>query len=121
MTDTTVSLPTVLSLASMTLATSGGLKASLADAATALDGSVLTIALRDNGPKVNGTLVLVDGKVGEIGDAFNAKNAGNGRPYGPHLVLGTVEYHIEAGEVKFGAVTAEIDVDVATFRAPVFQ
>jgi hypothetical protein len=117
----------VLSIAPATLAMVGGLKASLADAAAALavDGKAgtLTIALRDNGPKINGTLVVVEGKVGDAGDTFGAVNSGNRRPYGVHTVLGTVEYSFGADDavslkVQAGAM---LSIDMASFKAPVFQ
>ena len=117
----------VLSIAPATLAMVGGLKASLADAAAALavDGKAgtLTIALRDNGPKINGTLVVVEGKVGDAGDTFGAVNSGNRRPYGVHTVLGTVEYSFGADDavslkVQAGAM---LSIDKASFKAPVFQ
>ena len=113
---------TVLSLVPTTLAATGVLKASLADAASALDSGSLTIALRDNGPKINGTLVLVEGKAGHAGDAFDARNARNQRAYGTHTVLGTVEYSFGTDGTPSFKVSADtlIDVDVATFKAPVF-
>lgn len=109
----------VLSLASATRALTGTVKTTLGEAALALEGSALTVALRDNGPKVNGTLVFVNGKVGEVGDVFNAKRA-EGGVYGPHTVLGTVEYSVADGAVILGSVNADIDVSLDT-TAAVFQ
>lgn len=110
---------TVLNLIPATRAMTGVVKASVIEAALALESGNLTIALRDNGPKINATLVFVDGKVGAVGDVFNARKAG-GAAYGVHTVLGTVEYTIEAGKVTLGAVDSMIDVDLKT-KAPVFQ
>ena len=109
----------VLTLASATRALTGTMKATVAEAALALEGSALTVALRDNGPKVNGTLVLVNGKVGEVGDVFNAKRA-EGGVYGPHLVLGTVEYTVQDGVVSLGSVVGDVDLSLDT-TAAVFQ
>lgn len=111
---------TVLSLIPATRTFAGLLKTTVADAALALDGGSLTLALRDNGPKVNGTLVFVEGKVGAPGAVFSAKNARNGASYGAHVVLGTVEYKVEDGAVSLGTVDSLIDVGLDT-KAAVFQ
>ena len=112
---------TVLSLVPATRAMTGTVKTTLVEAALALESGNLTIALRDNGPKINGTLVFVDGKLGVPGDVFNARKAG-GAAYGAHTVLGTVEYTIEAGKVTLTSQPADnmIDVDLKT-KAAVFQ
>ena len=112
---------TVLSLIPATRAMTGVVKATLIDAALALETGNLTIALRDNGPKINATLVFVDGKLGVPGDTFNARKAG-GAAYGVHTVLGTVEYTIESGKVSLTGAPADnmIDVDLKT-KAAVFQ
>ena len=110
---------TVLSLIPATRAMTGVVKATLADAALALETGNLTIALRDNGPKVNGTLVFIDGKLGKPGDTFNARKAG-GAAYGVHTVLGTVLYSIADGVVALSNVNSMIDVDLNT-KAAVFQ
>jgi len=107
---------TVLSLIPATRATTGSVKTSLAEAALALESGSMTLALRDNGPKVNGTLVFVEGKLGQPGDAFNAKRV-DGGAYGPHFVLGTVEYTIADGTVTLGAVNSLIDVTADTKAA----
>ncbi len=112
---------TVLSLVPATRAMTGVVKATLIDAALALETGNLTIALRDNGPKINSTLVFVDGKLGQPGDTFNARKAG-GAAYGVHTVLGTVEYTIDAGKVSLTGKSEDslIDVDLKT-KAAVFQ
>ena len=112
---------TVLSLVPATRAMTGVVKATVSDAALALESGNLTIALRDNGPKINGTLVFIDGKLGLPGDTFNARKSG-GAAYGVHTVLGTVEYTIKAGAVTLTGAAADnmIDVDLDT-KAAVFQ
>jgi len=107
----------VLSLIPSTRTTVGAVKTTLADAALALESGTLTLALRENGSKVNGTLVFVEGKLGQPGDVFNARNARNNGAYGVHTVLGTVEYTIADGAVALGAVDSLIDVDLDTKAA----
>jgi hypothetical protein len=108
----------VLSLIPSTRATVGAVKTTLAEAATALASGALTLALRENGSKVNGTLVFVEGKLGQPGDVFNARNARNNGAYGVHTVLGTVEYSIAAdGAVSLTDVDSLIDVTVDTKAA----
>jgi hypothetical protein len=115
--EATVAAP-VLSLIPSTRATVGAVKTTLAEAATALASGALTLALRENGSKVNGTLVFVEGKLGQPGDVFNARNARNNGAYGVHTVLGTVEYTIDAeGAVALGAVDSVIDVTADTKAA----
>jgi hypothetical protein len=113
----------VLSLSPATRALTGSLKSLIADAALALEGDTITIALRSNGPKIDGTLVMIDGAPAgdQFGDSFNARNGQNQRPYGEHTVLGTVSYKVADGKVEFTRVNAMIDVDLATFKAPVFM
>ena len=112
---------TILNLVPATRAMTGVVKATLTDAALALETGNLTIALRDNGPKINGTLVFVDGKLGKPGEVFNARKSG-GAAYGVHTILGTVEYTIDAGNVSLTGASVDnlIDVDLNT-KAAVFQ
>lgn len=109
----------VLSLIPSTRATVGTIKTTLADAAIALDGGSITLALRDNGPKVNGTLVAIAGKVGDVGDVFNAKNARNGSAYGNHFVLGTMTAEVVDGAVKLTGIRSLLDV-TPELKAPLF-
>lgn len=108
---------TILSLIPATRATTGAVKATLAEAALALETGILTLALRDNGPKVNGTLVFIEGKLGQPGDVFNARNARNNGAYGVHTVMGTVSYSITDGAVAMSDVDSLIDVDLDTKAA----
>lgn len=119
-----VETPAVLAIAPITQGTTGKLKATIAEAAAALSAKAgtLTVALRDNGPKVNGTLVMVEGNQGPVGSAFFAKNSENGRPYGSHLVLGTVEYTVsDENVVDVRVGESDLDIVAETFAAPLFQ
>lgn len=112
---------TVLSLIPSTRAVVSGTKTTLFDAAAALGTGRITVALRDNGEKINGTLVFIGGDVGEVGSTVNAVNARNKAKYGTHLILGTVDVVVQETEgdpmVAISDVNADIDVDLNTKAA----
>lgn len=109
-------LTLTLTLIPATTSMLGSLKASLAEIAKASGAATLTVALRANGPKVDGTLVAIAGAVGNVGDTFNARNAKNKAPYGEHLILGLVSFNSD-GTVS--DVDADLDLDAET-RLPMF-
>lgn len=113
---------TVLALVPATRAMTGMIKSTLGEAVQALDAGQLTVALRDNGPKINGTLILIEGHVGPVGDVFNARKEG-GAPYGVHTILGLLNVDQDASgtvSITGSDPTNLIDVTVDT-KAPVFQ
>jgi len=110
----------VLALVPATRAMTGLIKTTVGDAALALESGNLTIAIRDNGPKINGTLVVIEGSLGAVGDVFNARKEG-GAPYGVHSIVGLAQYTVDAGKVALTmSADSLLDVDVDT-KAPVFQ
>jgi hypothetical protein len=104
----------VLALTSATNALFAKNKASVSEAVAALDAKTVVVALRDNGDKVNGTLVLIafEGATDlKVGDVVNARNGQNKRPNGAHTVLAVA---------TATGVETDDTVDVATVRAAVF-
>lgn len=110
----------VLSLVPATRTVVNALKTPLSTAVKSMNTNTVTVALRDNGAKVNGTLVFVEGNHGQPGDVFNARNSRNNSMYGPHTVLGTVEFtRTEGDELVISNVDSLIDVTADT-SAPMF-
>jgi len=109
----------VLNLVPSTRALANKLKLPLSAAVQATGATSMTLALRDNGPKVNGTLVAIVGKVGEVGDAFAARNGKNKAPFGPHVVLATADVRVTDEGVQLIDSDGMLDFDLE-MKVPVF-
>lgn len=110
---------TVLSLVPSTRALANKIKVPMSAAVVATGATEMTLALRENGSKVNGTLVAIVGRVGEVGDTFAARNGKNGAPYGVHTVLGTAQFKLAEDGVQLVDADSLLDFEL-DMKVPVF-
>jgi len=109
---------TVLNLSTATSALLGKNKTTLAEfLATEAGVKNVAVAMRDNGSKINGTLVFIgfEGNTGvTVGDVVDTRNGQNKRPLGVHTVLAVV---LADGKVLQDEA---FTVDVDTIKAAAF-